>query len=113
MQAGHDQHAVQHAVDELAEGVGGEHRVARRVHAALEHRESVPEAQREHDAGEAAGDRHEAATGKEREIARQAHVAVAVVEPARQQTVDQSGRHAQLRQLFRAVSGRREIDRAV
>ena len=102
MQPGDDEHAVQHAVGEQPDRLGAEHRLAGGVHAALERLPAEAEDQREHQPGEAADDGHEAAAAEERQVARQADVAEAVVGPAGDQPGQQAHGHAELGQFLGA-----------
>ena len=83
VQAGDDQHAVQHAVDEQADGFRsrappGWWRPCR----CSSHWPAEAEDQRQDQPGEAADDGHEAPAAEEGQVARQADVAEAVVGPA-------------------------------
>ena len=111
VQAGDDQHAVQHAVHEQPDFARAEHRAAHAIHAAFEHRPTPAERGRDDEARDAARDRHEAAAAEEREIARQLDVAEAVVKRAGDQSRDDADRHAELRELARLVCGGGQIAR--
>ena len=108
MQAGDDEHTIEHAIGEQAVLTGAEHRLAHRVHAVLQRLPAEAEHERHTQAREATDDGHETAAAEERQVARQADFAEAVVRPSCDQARQQAHRNTELGEFLGAERLRHE-----
>jgi hypothetical protein len=113
MKPGDDQHAVEEAIGEQAEIAGCDDPAAELVDPTFEIRIAKPERHGAHQPGGACCDRHEPSSAEEGEIVGQLDVAEAVVEHARGEAREDSGRDAELVQLLRLPGRDGEIARGL
>ena len=104
MQAGDDQQAIQHTVDQQTEAAGLRDAMAQRIDARGERRPRETERRRHEQSREARRDRYESTPSEEGEILRQLDVGITVVERAGDHAGKDAERHAELGDFLRRAA---------